>query len=196
MEGFIAKERAKKDIEQEYKTKEASDPKLAFDKMPAETKNKVGTVMAALKGLRSYEEAINEGQRPSTYTADTDIKFPFGLGHIPVGRLPLVGVSDTKLNSSERYVRDAIQRLQSGGALNEEEIKFYKNMQPAPNDTDEMIGYKINQIRDFLTTKLQGFGINPEQVDKIGFPKDVTKGLLKKNKKGGLLTGTEDTLEQ
>lgn len=138
------------------------DPTERLSKMSAEAQGKVGGIASALDALSGMEESIDNNVGPSRFNPDT----------------PLIGtlISDTPYTQNERLVSEVLGRLQSGGAIQAEEIKTFRSMGPRPGDSPEIQKEKIAQQKAFLENKLIAFGLRPEELPSVGFSKP-SRGL-------------------
>lgn len=155
-------EKREKVAEKEFK----KTPKGKIESLTGEARGKIGAFATALESLNEYEDLFNKGDRPEYLNADS----------------PLVGglISDTPISAVTRKISDDIGRMRSGGAINADEEKRFKNMLPRPGDNDEIARQKINSIKDEMKTRIQTYGLSTEDMARSGdFPK-LQKGILTK----------------
>ena len=84
---------------------------------------------------------------------------------------PFIGaaMSDTPYTSAERNLNEVVGRLQSGGAINDEENKRFKAMGPRPSDSPEIQMQKIASQQSFLENKLSAYRMKPTDLTAQGF---------------------------
>ena len=152
---LLAEERLHKMQADRERTNFEKSPTGRLEKLGAEAKTKVGTYASMLETLTEYENAFRGGGRKSRIDSKT----------------PLIGtfVSDTPIDTFTRKLTDDIGRLRSGGAINMDEEKRFLEMLPRPGDRDEMQAEKLLQVRNEVGTKLQAFGLNPDELAQSGF---------------------------
>lgn len=124
-------------------------------KLGAEEKKAVGGIASGLRSLKLMEEALNKGYGPRYVDSDT----------------PLVGsfVSDDPFTKEQRLLTDVVGRLQSGGAINNDEGARFKAMGPRPGDSDQIKRQKLKDQKVFLENKLLALGVSGDQLGNLGF---------------------------
>lgn len=147
--------------------KKMKDVGLMYQGKPETEKKAVGTLVDALKNVHDYEQAWSGGGRESYVNPDTPI----------IGGL----ISDTPITIARRRISNAAGRLESGAAMNAEEIKMYKSLMPRPADSPDQQALKLKKMRSFLETKLTSYGLKPEQLGEIGFKQEDTASALKED---------------
>ena len=142
---------------------EKASPQGVLSGLSSESKNKVGALASGFQALGEMESAMKSGFGPEYIDPNT----------------PLVGqfVSDTPFTQSERVVSEVIGRLQSGGAINDEERKSFIAMGPRPGDSPEMRMKKLANQRSFLENKLAAYGLKSGQLADLGFDVNVKKPI-------------------
>jgi hypothetical protein len=128
-------------------------------KMGGETQNKVGSIASGLKALSELKTSINKGVGPSYIDSNT----------------PLIGkaFSDDSFTQNQRVLTEVVGRLQSGGAIQSDELESFNKMGPRPGDSKEQQIKKIEDQTTFLKNKLVAFGLKEEELRELGF--DVGK---------------------
>lgn len=124
-------------------------------KLGAEEKKAVGGIASGLRSLKLMEDALNKGYGPRYIDPDT----------------PLVGsfVSDDPFTKEQRLLTDVVGRLQSGGAINNDEGERFKAMGPRPGDSDQIKRQKLKDQKVFLENKLLAMGVSGDQLGQMGF---------------------------
>lgn len=137
--------------------KKTSDlaPKERLAKMGAEAQGKVGAISSGLMALGEMEKEIKKGYRPKYINPNV-----LGAGAF---------ISDDVFTKSQRVVSEVVGRLQSGGAISDDELRSFNNMGPRPADKKEIAAEKIKDQRRFLENKLVAFGFNDKDLREIGF---------------------------
>ncbi len=121
-----------------------------YQKLPAETKNKVSMAAEGLKSVKGYQKSFDEGQRQGYITPETKI-----LG-VPVGKLK----SATDIDRYRLSISEAIGRLQSGGAISKEEENRFNEMIPRAGDTKDQSVKKLLQLEGMMGDRIKGLGVN------------------------------------
>lgn len=139
----------------ERETSGAIDPRAKLAKLGAESQNKIGGIVTALDALEALKGSTQKGFGPRRINPD----------------FPIVGsfVSDDPYSAEERVVTEVVGRLQSGGAINDEEGRRFKEMGPRPGDTPQISAQKIDAQKRFLENKMIALGIRPEEASALGF---------------------------
>lgn len=158
-----------------------SSPAGRLAKMGGETQNKVGSIASGLRALDQIDKAMGAGQEVQRIDANTSI----------IGGL----MSDTDISSGQRTLSEVVGRLQSGGAINDDEGKRFIAMGPRPGDTREIAAQKIGDQRAFLENKLAAFQLKADDLPGLDFQTTSPlqgKGLsaLIKEEKAGPRTET------
>lgn len=148
---YAAKESFKAGLKRKEKT---ATPAERLAGLNAESKNKVGSLASGLSALSGMRNAIASGITPSYINPNT----------------PLVGelISDDDFTMNERVLAEVVGRLQSGGAINEEEGKRFIAMGPRPGDSAEVRQKKLASQEEFLVNKLRAFGFTPNDLAEAG----------------------------
>jgi hypothetical protein len=141
--------------EQEAKAVEKKDPSYNLEKLGADGRSKVGALASGLQALDQMEKASSDGFGPEYINANTSL----------IGGL----VSDTPYSEGERITSEVIGRLQSGGAIQADEIKTFRALGPRPGDDAPTRKRKLAQQKDFLQNKLTAFGIDDNDLSSLGF---------------------------
>ena len=149
-----AERAAKKQAAEEKKAYEAS-PKGKLEKLGGESRSKVGSIVSGLQALQKMGEASKSGYGPEYFDPST----------------PLIGgmFSDTPYSENERVLSEVVGRLQSGGAIGQEELKTFKAMGPRPADDPSTRQSKLENQRKFLANKLTAFGLSEDELGAAGF---------------------------
>lgn len=126
-----------------------------FQKESGETRGKIGNVADAYRSLTNIGGLLKKGEGPKYLDANT----------------PLIGglLSDTPFTVAQRQLSEVTGRLQSGGQMNDKEVKIFREMGPRPGDSPEIAAQKVEEQRRFLDNKLRGLGYQPEDLAKLGF---------------------------
>jgi hypothetical protein len=131
----LIKERVKAQNEREKKVEIKTPQNLS-----GEEKKRFDSVKMGYKAVEDMEKALQSGE------------WTFSL------------VGDNKYTIGARNWSEAIDRLQSGGAINKEEEARFRAMAPTLWDSAEMQKYKINKMREEMTSRLGTFGYQPGDV--------------------------------
>lgn len=145
--------KAQKDAE--TKAAERQDPVYKLEKLGAEGRSKVGALSSGFQALDQMEKAMKNGHGPQHIDANTPL----------AGRL----ISDNPYSEGERVLTEVVGRLQSGGAMGENEVKTFKALGPKAGDDSASKNRKLLQQKDFLQNKLTAFGLNNDDMKKLGF---------------------------
>ena len=73
---------------------------------------------------------------------------------------------------------EAIGRMQSGGAINDEEADRFRNMMPGPLDSAEIQQAKLNKMLDEMNTRGKAFDIYSDHKMAYGDPNSAGPGML------------------
>lgn len=123
-----------------------------LEKLPADQKTKVGFAKSALANLAKMEKLVNEGYEPRYITPKTGA----------------FGVKAEKFVSSDPYLiaaelmNEDIGRLQSQGAVTDDEWDTFRGMDPTPGDNIEARKAKIQAKKEWLQMKLQSLGVGDQ----------------------------------
>jgi hypothetical protein len=124
-----------KEIKQNSIANVQSDPiKNKLANLNASSKDQINKGVMGLKAVRSMREALNEGE--NTFSLIGDNKFTIAL----------------------RNWEEAIGRLQSGGAISEDEGKRFRGMAPTKWDSAEIQKQKLNTMADEMLSRIQMIG--------------------------------------
>lgn len=145
--------KAQKDAE--VKAQERQDPTYKLEKLGAEGRSKVGAIASGIQALDQMDKASADGYEPTRLNANTPV----------IGGL----VSDTPYTEGERMLSEVVGRLQSGGAINDHELKTFRELGPRPGDNSDSRTRKLLQQKDFLKNKLTAFGMSHDDLGKLGF---------------------------
>ena len=145
------------DIEQTKKDQTVSG---RLQKAPAELKQKIGYVTSGLQNLNDYETAFRSGERQGYITPETPI----------IGKFK----SSTDIDVARTSLEESIGRLASGGAINKNEEERFRRMIPTAADTDEQAAKKILLLRREFQTKLNLYGVSPDELPTIGVDPTTT----------------------
>ena len=129
------------------------NPREKLEGLPAEAKNKVGSIWSGMQSLQRMNKALQSGYGPEYVDSET----PF-LGGL---------ISDTPFTENRRILSEVIGRLQSGGAINPAETKQFNALSPRPGDDPATVKRKIAQQDAFLENKLTAFGFNKNEAASI-----------------------------
>jgi hypothetical protein len=170
-------EQKKADRMQEYEEKlnkksevektQKQNPKYILDNLNAESKNKVGSIAAGMQALHQMELASEDGIGPKRFDTKTPV----------FGSL----LSDNPFNEGQRMLDEVVGRLQSGGQMNDLELKTFREMGPRPADDQPTRLRKLQMQKDFLANKLTAFGLKGDQLEGLGF--NVKSRYVPKNNK-------------
>lgn len=139
----------------EAKAKERENPVYKLEKLGTEGRSKVASIASGFQALDQMVKSSDDGFGPQYVDSNTPL-----LG---------MGVSDNPYSEGERLTAEVIGRLQSGGAMNEAEVKTFRSLGPRPGDDKESRKRKLGQQKDFLKNKLTGFGMNDDDMRSLGF---------------------------
>jgi len=147
-----AKAKKERILQSNIATPEALNIKL--NAMPAESRNKIGSIAYGVQAIDQLEQAMASGFNPQFIDSKT----------------PIVGmfISDTPFTTAEAVMNEVVGRLQSGAAMNPTEIETFRNMGPRPGDTPRARKQKIKQQTGFLLSKARAFNLTKEELD-VGF---------------------------
>ena len=149
--GLLVGEQIKKTRAETAKLQKESQGLLGTaSKLSGEAKAKIGQMTSSLQSLDELQSLIEQGKKPAYITSET----------------PYVGqfISDKPVDVVTRKLSDDIGRLRSGGAINQDEEKRFRNMLPRPGDSKEIALNKIQGIRDEFLTRSNVYGIqNPQE---------------------------------
>lgn len=160
----LAASTSKEIAKQAEKHAAIDDPKMRLSKLNATSQGAVGSIASGLKAISQMNDAmINKNLGPKHISADTPL----------IGRM----VSDDQYTSGERLLSEVVGRLQSGGAINDEEGKRFVAMGPRPADTKEQRIQKIAAQRSFLANKLKAFGFDTAELAPLGFDTEYVAAL-------------------
>jgi hypothetical protein len=151
LELFNKKEEQKILIEENKK----ASPVYRLEKVSGEGKNKVGGIASGLQSLDQMIKSLDDGHGPELLDSNT----------------PFVGgaVSDTPYSSAARVLDDVVGRLQSGGAINSDELITFRAMSPRKGDSPQERKNKLQLQRDFLSNKLAAYNLKANELDGLGF---------------------------
>jgi hypothetical protein len=126
----------------------------------AETKAKIGMIKNALRAEGRYIDAANSGDRQNRIAADSGVKIPL-IGKIPFGKWV---ASSTPIDESRVMMGEAIGRLHSGGAINDDERAQFEGMIPTASDDASTYERKLKNYSEMMRDKLSVFGYTPEEL--------------------------------
>lgn len=155
--------KAQKDAE--VKAIERQDPVNKLEKLGAEGRSKVGSIASGFQALDQMNKSMSDNFGPQHVDSNTP-----GIGRL---------ISDNPYSEGERLLTEVVGRLQSGGAMNDGEIKTFKSLGPKPGDDKESSQRKLSQQKDFLQNKLTAFGLNNDDMKNLGF--ETTSKYAPKN---------------
>lgn len=137
------------------KEREMADPAKRLAKQPGEVRQKLGFVTSGLENLSNYEDTFRKGGRQSRINSQT----------------PLLGsfVSSTPIDDARINMEESIGRLASGGAINTDEEKRFRQMIPRAGDNDQDAARKLIQLRSEMENKLTGYGFSKDDLPGMGF---------------------------
>lgn len=140
---------------EEAKTKERSNPEYKLEKLGAEGRSKVGAIASGFQALDQMVKSSDDGYGPKHLNSST----------------PLVGavISDDPYTEGERITSEVIGRLQSGGAMNDAEVRTFRSLGPRPGDSSDARKRKLQQQKDFLQNKLTAYGLKTDELSGLGF---------------------------
>jgi hypothetical protein len=147
-------------------TRQRNDPHLKLEKLGGEGRGKVGALASGFQAIDTMMKAMDDNYGPEYVNGNSSI-----IGGI---------ISDNPYTESERVLTEVTGRLQSGGAIGGEELKTFRAMGPKPGDNLATRKRKIGQQRDFLQNKLTAFGMNLDDLTKLGF--ETTSKYVPRNK--------------
>lgn len=152
-------------VDMAKKAAEAKDPDLKYNALNESTKEKIGTILQAKKDIQEYVARLEQGEGPQLINS----------------RTPIIGglISDTPITQLEKNISDPQSRLQSGGALNDAEQKFYRENLPRYADSKEERKYKLEKLDAFFDSKIKGYDIPEEKLKSVfgDFQSDYVKNL-------------------
>tara|TARA_R110000868_G_scaffold87034_5_gene243671 strand:+ start:9720 stop:10667 length:948 start_codon:yes stop_codon:yes gene_type:complete len=139
-------------------------------KVGAEERKSIGGIASGLRSLKKMEIALDAGFGPRYLDPSTPI----------IGGL----IGDDPFSKEQTVLTDVVGRLQSGGAINNDEGARFKSMGPRPGDSDEIKRTKLKDQRIFLENKLLAMGGSPEKLIEGGF--DIGQNdLIQGQQEGG-----------
>jgi hypothetical protein len=115
--------------------------------LPASAKDNVAKVNTALRSLSEMEKILADGGQGARYVNPST---------------PLLGALQqaTPYEISQNLLVENVGRLQSGGAINSQEMENFKSLLPTPADKDPTIrSLKLSKAKAFLEDKLQVYGM-------------------------------------
>lgn len=162
--------REKLQLKADMESQKKSTPEAKLEGLGAEGRSKVGSIASGFQALDQMEKASNDGHGPQ---------------HIDSNSMLIGGlISDNPYSEAERTTAEVIGRLQSGGAMSENEVKTFKSLGPRPGDDLGTRKRKLSQQKDFLQNKLVAFGLDSNDLTKLGFetvsryePRNQPKGV-------------------
>ena len=97
----------------------------------------------------------------------------------PAGDKGLIGgllargkrVGFSKYAEAAGAFKEAIGRLQSGGAIGRQEEKAFLSLLPTATDPDEVSAQKLSRLEQELGSRIRGFGIDSGELEKLGYLK-------------------------
>lgn len=141
--------RAKKNIDREMEGGGGAGGKTTraqYNKLPAETKNRVGIIADGLNSLDEYRKAYKGGQRERYVNIKT----------------PLIGglVTSSDIDIARDGLVEAIGRLESGGAISKDEGNSFRDMIPRAADKDAQAEKKLAKLERMLENRIAAYGIS------------------------------------
>lgn len=156
----------KLDLKAEKEAIQKARPEAKLESLGAEGRSKVGAIASGFQAIDQMMKASEDGHGPRYVDANTTL----------IGGL----VSDNPYSEAERMTGEVIGRLQSGGAIGEQEVKTFKQLGPRPGDDGPTRTRKLALQRDFLKNKLTAYGLSHDDLGSLGF--ETTSRYEPKNK--------------
>lgn len=75
-------------------------------------------------------------------------------------------VGDNRFTFARSLWEDAVGRLQSGGAINDEEAKRFRSWAPTPFDSEDMVRWKMDQMRKEMVQRGRTMGVDEDTLKK------------------------------
>jgi hypothetical protein len=145
----------KLEIKAQKEAEAANNPNNKLKDLGAEGRSKVGSIASGLQAIDQMVKASEDGLGPKYIDPSTAV----------LGRF----ISDDPYTEAERTAAEVVGRLQSGGAMSEDEVKTFKALGPRAGDDKATKQRKLTQQRDFLQNKLTAFSMKPEDLVALGF---------------------------
>jgi hypothetical protein len=123
-----------------------SGPKQKIDKLGAEERKRLDQTIDAIRAVDGMEAALRAGQ----------------------STISMVGDNDFTLH--EKLYNEALSRMQSGGAITEEETKRFQKMAPTTFDSDEIRRKKIEELKTLFNSRLEMFGLSKRDFPQLTTP--------------------------
>jgi len=130
-------------------------PSGRLRKLSAEARGKVGSIASGFDALTQMKNALAGGSGPRRIDPSTNFIGDF--------------VGDTEFTKAQRVLSEVVGRLQSGGAIQAEELRTFRAMGPRPADSVEIAQKKLNDQMSFLENKAIAFGFSKKELGEVGF---------------------------
>jgi membrane-associated HD superfamily phosphohydrolase len=138
------------------------DAAIQYDRLSVAQKKQFAkenpSLESRLSGLGGEEKKRFDGVKMGL-TAVGDLKNAIDQG---VNKFSLVGDNPYTF-AANRFV-EAIGRLQSGGAINEQEVENFKKLIPGVTDSKQISELKLKTLQEDLSSRLNTLGFAPEEL--------------------------------
>lgn len=134
--------------EAEAKMQEKISPTGKLKNLAAAEKQRFDNITGALTALTGMSKAYDNGD--NTFS--------------------LVGDNDFTRNRS--VFVEMLGRMQSGGAITDDEVSNFKKLIPTIKDSADQQQAKLEQMRTLMTQRLATLGFKPDDMEALGFPKE------------------------
>lgn len=130
----------KKAADRDLKKPANMTPEQRLSKLSGEDKKRYDNVVMGQKAVNDMAGALAKGDNTFSLIGDNDFTF------------------------AARRWDEAIGRMQSGGAINEEEAKRFRAMMPGATDSREMQAKKLTEMTREMNARLGTLGFKPQEV--------------------------------
>lgn len=134
-------------------------PAGRLEKAGGDVKGKIGNVANAMQALTSLEDALISGNQPGYVSPQTPL----------IGKLKPAN----SFHIQSKLLTEEIGRLESGGAINKDEVANYISMVPTQTDLDigkpEAVQEKLNGLRTLLENKFKAYGFEPKNLPDLKY---------------------------
>lgn len=137
--------------------KKSQDKKEPMKALNATQQSNAASIVSAFQSLGKMKKMIDEGYEPKYITQNTK-----GIGEF---------IESDPFTVEKTMVNEAIGRIQSQGAITDDEISTFNKMGPTAADrkNPEIMRYKIDQQVNFIKNKLTAMGLKEEDLVSAGF---------------------------
>lgn len=133
-------DRAQANADREYglKARELAVKGTEKKKLSGEEQKRLDSASMALAGVQGMRQALAKGD--NTFSA----------------------IGDNDFTVWRRDFEEGLGRMQSGGAITDDEAARFKDMAPTAFDSAEMQQKKLNKLEAEMSARIRGLGANPE----------------------------------